>query len=94
MRDFRQEDIPEINNPNIRFPVLEGDNVIKEEDNGGKHVRLVPPQNSEIIERIKKRYESKRTKIEIIGSRIYHFWRPLPDRYRIISKSSKQARHY
>ena len=24
------------NNPNIRFPVLEGDKVIKEVDNGGK----------------------------------------------------------
>ena len=25
LRDVRHEDIPEINNPKIRFPVLEGD---------------------------------------------------------------------
>ena len=78
----------------MRFPALEGDKVIKEVDSGGKHVRPVPPPNSEIIERIKQRYESKRTKIEIIDSRIYHFWRPLQDRYKIIPKSTKQARHY
>ena len=37
---------------------------MKEVDDGGKHVRPVPPPNSEIIERIKKRYERKRIKIE------------------------------
>jgi hypothetical protein len=31
----RHEDIPEINNPKIRFPVLEGDKIMKEVDNGG-----------------------------------------------------------
>jgi hypothetical protein len=30
----RHEDIPEINNPKIRFPVLEGDKIMKEVDNG------------------------------------------------------------
>ena len=61
---MRHEDIPEINNPNKRFPVLEGDKVIKEVDNGGYNVHPVPPPNSEIKERIRKRYESKRIKIE------------------------------
>ena len=36
---MRHEDIPEINNPKIRFPVLEGDKVIKEVDNGGYNVQ-------------------------------------------------------
>ena len=57
-------DIPEINNPKIRFPVLEGDKLMKEVLNGGYNVHPVPPPNSEIIERIKKRYETKRIKIE------------------------------
>ena len=30
LRDVRHEDIPEINNPHIRFPVLEGEKVIKD----------------------------------------------------------------
>ena len=34
LRDVRHEDIPEINNPKIRFPVLEGDKIMKEVDNG------------------------------------------------------------
>merc|ERR1712039_277291 len=58
------EDIPEINNPKIRFPVLEGDKLMKEVLNGGYNVHPVPPPNSEIEERTKKRYERKRTKIE------------------------------
>ena len=41
----------------IRFPVLEGDKVMKEVDNGGYNVHPVPPPNSEIKERIRKRYE-------------------------------------
>ena len=57
---MRHEDIPEINNPKIRFPVLEGDKLMKEVLNGGYNVHPVPPPNSEIIERIKKRYETKR----------------------------------
>ena len=32
---MRHEDIPEINNPKIRFPVLEGDKLMKEVLNGG-----------------------------------------------------------
>jgi hypothetical protein len=28
LRDVRHEDIPEINNPKIRFPVLEGDKIM------------------------------------------------------------------
>jgi hypothetical protein len=50
--------------PKIRFPVLEGDKLMKEVLNGGYNVHPVPPPNSEIIERIKKRYETKRIKIE------------------------------
>ena len=46
------------------FPVLEGDKVIKEVDNGGYNVHPVPPPNSEIKERIRKIYESNRIKIE------------------------------
>jgi len=64
LRDVRHEDTPEINNPNIRFPTLEGDKVIKEVDNGGYNVHPVPLPNSDIKERIRKRYESKRTMIE------------------------------
>ena len=54
---MRQEDIPEINNPNIRFPVLDGDKLMKEVLNGGYNVHPVPPPNSEIKERITRRYE-------------------------------------
>ena len=61
---MRHEDIPEINNPKIRFPVLEGDKLMKEVLNGGYNVHPVPPPNSEIKERIMKRYERKRIKIE------------------------------
>ena len=32
---MRHEDIPEINKPKIRFPVLEGDKLMKEVLNGG-----------------------------------------------------------
>jgi hypothetical protein len=52
------------NNPKIRFPVLEGDKLMKEVLNGGYNVHPVPPPNSEIKERIRKRYERKRIKIE------------------------------
>ena len=52
---MRHEDIPEINNPKIRFPVLEGDKLMKEVLNGGYNVHPVPPPNSEIKERIMKR---------------------------------------
>ena len=38
----------EINNPKIRFPVLEGDKLMKEVLNGGYNVHPVPPPNSEI----------------------------------------------
>ena len=51
---MRHEDIPEINNPKIRFPVLEGDKLMKEVLNGGYNVHPVPPPNSEIKERIIK----------------------------------------
>ena len=61
---MRHEDIPEINNPKIRFPVLEGDKLMKEVLNGGYNVHPVPPPNSEIKERIRKRYERERIKIE------------------------------
>ena len=37
---------------------------MKEVDNGGYNVHPVPPPNSEIKERIRKRYESERIKIE------------------------------
>ena len=36
---MRHEDIPEINNPKIRFPVLEGDKLMKEVLNGGYNVQ-------------------------------------------------------
>ena len=44
--------------------VLEGDKLMKEVLNGGYNVHPVPPPNSEIKERIRKRYERKRIKIE------------------------------
>ena len=62
---MRHEDIPEINNPKIRFPVLEGDKLMKEVLNGGYNVHPVPPPNSEIKERIRKRYERERIKISL-----------------------------
>jgi hypothetical protein len=62
----RLEDIPEINNPKIRFPVLEGDKLFQEVLNGGYNVHPVPAPNSEIKERIKKRYERERIMIEIL----------------------------
>jgi hypothetical protein len=60
----RQEDIPDTNNPKIRHPVLEGDKLIKEVLNGGYNVHPVPPPNSDINERIRRRYERKRIKME------------------------------
>ena len=38
---MRHEDIPEVNNPKIRFPVLEGDKLMKEVLNGGYNVHPV-----------------------------------------------------
>ena len=61
---MRHEDIPDINNPKMRFPVLEGDKLMKEVLNGGYNVHPVPPPNSEIKERTDKRYESESIKIE------------------------------
>ena len=58
------EDIPEINNPNIRFPVLEGDKLINEVLKGGYNVHPVPPPNSEIKDKIRNRYERYRIIIE------------------------------
>jgi len=63
-KNVRHEDIPEINKPKIRFPVLEGDKLMKEVLNGGYNVHPVPPPNSEIKERIRKRYERERIKID------------------------------
>jgi len=60
----RHEDTPETNNPKIRFAVLEGDKLMKEVLNGGYNVHPVPPPNSEIEERIRRKYERKRSKIE------------------------------
>jgi len=64
LRDVRHEDIPDINNEKIRERVLEGDKDMNEVDNGGYNVQPVPPPNSDIKERIRKRYEMKRIKIE------------------------------
>ena len=64
LRDVRHEDIPDINNEKIRERVLEGDKDMNEVDNGGYNVHPVPPPNSEIKERIRKRYEMIRIKIE------------------------------
>ena len=61
---MRREDIPEINNPKIRVPVLEGDKLEKLVLNGGYDVHPVPPPNSEIKDKIRKRYERERIKIE------------------------------
>ena len=61
---MRHEDIPEINNPKIRFPVLEGDKLMKEVLNGGYNVHPVPPPNSVDKESITKRYEKGRMKID------------------------------
>ena len=46
------------------FTRNEGDKLMKEVLNGGYNVHPVPPPNSEIKERIMKRYETKRIKIE------------------------------
>merc|ERR1711937_616516 len=64
LRDVRHEDIPDINNPKTMKAVLEGDKPMKEVLNGGYNVHPVPPPNSEIKERITRRYERKRIKIE------------------------------
>ena len=53
-----------ISEPKIRFPVLEGDKLMKEVLNGGYNVHPVPPPNSEIKERIRKRYESATRKMK------------------------------
>merc|ERR1711937_593779 len=64
LRDVRHEDIPDINNPKTMKAVLEGDKLMKEVLNGGYNGHPVPPPNSEIKERIRRRYERKRIKIE------------------------------
>jgi hypothetical protein len=64
LRDVRHEDIPDINNEKIRERILEGDKDMNEVDNGGYNVHPVPPPNSDIKERIRKRYEMKRIMIE------------------------------
>jgi len=56
--------MPDINNPKIRLAVLEGDKLIREVLNGGYNVHPVPAPNSEIKERITKRYERERSKKE------------------------------
>ncbi len=61
---MRHEDIPDINNPKIRKAVLEGDKLMKEVLNGGYNVHPVPPPKPEIKEKITKRYERERIKIE------------------------------
>ena len=61
---MRHEDIPDINNPKVINAVLEGDKLIKEVLKGGYNVHPVPPPKSEIIERIMKRYERDRIKID------------------------------
>ena len=61
---MRHEDIPDINNPKTMKAVLEGDKLMKEVLNGGYNVHPVPPPNSVIIERIIKRYERDRIKID------------------------------
>ena len=61
---MRHEDIPDINNPKIKKAVLEGDKLIKEVLNGGYNVHPVPPPNSEMKEKIMKKYERERIKIE------------------------------
>jgi len=48
--DVRHEDIPETNNDNIIYTTLDGDNNMKEVDNGGYNVHPVPPPNSMITE--------------------------------------------
>ena len=45
---MRHEDIPEINNPKIRFPVLEGDKLMKEVLNG-EPIMAVAPCGGEIL---------------------------------------------
>jgi hypothetical protein len=55
LTDVREEDIPDINKPKIIRATLEGDKLIKEVLSGGYNVHPVPPPNSEIKERTKKR---------------------------------------
>ena len=59
---MRHEDIPEINKPKIRFPVLEGDKLMKEVLNGGYNVHPVPPPNSEIKERKQRQVKERGTR--------------------------------
>ena len=47
---MRHEDIPEINNPKIRFPKLEGDKLMKEVLNGGYNVHPVQTYNTKAQE--------------------------------------------
>jgi hypothetical protein len=44
---------------------------MKDVDNGGYNVHPVPPPNSEIKERIRKRYERKRINIEKLLTRAH-----------------------
>jgi len=67
----RHEDIPDNNNPNIIFPVEDGERLIKEVLSGGYNVHPVPPPKSEISERISRTYDRKRTRIEKLFTRGY-----------------------
>jgi len=64
LRDVRHELRPDNINPKIRLAVLEGDKLIKEELNGGYNVHPNPPPNSEIKERITKKYDKYNRSIE------------------------------
>jgi hypothetical protein len=64
----RHEDTPDINNPKTIKDTLEGDKLIKEVLNGGYNVHPVPPPNSETRERITRKYEREKTKIERLFS--------------------------
>ena len=56
---MRHEDIPEINNPKIRFPVLEGDKLMKEVLNGGYNDHPVPPSTLRLKKGLRKDMKEK-----------------------------------
>ena len=66
---MRHEDIPEINNPKIRFPVLEGDKLMKEVLNGGYNVHPVPARGLDTM--LKEKLSRNNRKNNYYRSSVY-----------------------
>ncbi len=82
-----------MNNPKMIKAVFEGDKLIMEVLKGGYNVHPAPPPNSEIKERITKRYERERIKMNNLIQDI-QLLETLERQVKNMPKPCKQAGHY